>query len=292
MKEGVESCVKFKKLKRRMRLPEWQVIGLLESIWKLCRTSAQAGDIGRHSNEDIAASIEYEEDADELVENLVECGWLDSDPEFRLIVHDWSDHVPNYLKGNFAKHGKTFADQVAKQRKEQPAKQDARQGATKTDQVQPVLTQTNKDDDDQPASDSAPPASSKGSSSSDIDLLEAQMKNRGVAKGRQAVELAVAAGCTMEAITARIIEFDKAEPGVLYNKVAELTPNTNTVFKSRQQSAAERQNALSKQIRDRIRHEIESSWCSGPTRRTDNWTATDLEAEVEKRLMARKNKGA
>jgi len=51
MKEGVENTLKFKKLKRRLSLPEWQVIGLLESVWKLGRTSAQAGDIGKHSNQ-------------------------------------------------------------------------------------------------------------------------------------------------------------------------------------------------------------------------------------------------
>ncbi len=117
MKEGVESTLKFKKLKRRLGLPEWQVVGLLESTWKLCRTSAKAGDIGQYSNEDIAAAIEYAGDADEMIAALVESGWLDEDPEYRLIVHDWSDHVPTYLKGNFAKHGKTFADQSAKQRK-------------------------------------------------------------------------------------------------------------------------------------------------------------------------------
>ena len=123
MKEGTESKVKFKKLKRRLGMPEWQVIGLLEAIWKLARTSAQAGDIGKFSNEDIAASIEYDDDADELVRHLSECGWLDEDEEYRLIIHNWSAHVPTYLKGNFKSHGKQFADQVAKQRAKQVAKQ-------------------------------------------------------------------------------------------------------------------------------------------------------------------------
>lgn len=137
MKEGVESTLKFKKLKRRLGLPEWQAIGLLESIWKLTRTSAQAGDIGRHSNEDIAAAIEYEGDADLMIEALVETGWLDTDPEYRLVVHDWSHHVPTYLRGNFAKHQKTFADVVAKQRKSV-----VKNGATSN--VLPNLTKPNQ----------------------------------------------------------------------------------------------------------------------------------------------------
>lgn len=127
MKEGTESKLKFKKLKRRLGLPEWQVIGLLESIWRLCRKDAQEGNIGRFSNEDIAAAIEYDDDPDELVQALVACEWLDEDPdpEVRLIVHNWSEHVPSYLKGNFAKHKRTFADQAAKQRTQQAAEQSA-----------------------------------------------------------------------------------------------------------------------------------------------------------------------
>jgi hypothetical protein len=137
MKEGTETNVKFKKLKRKLRLAEWQVIGLLEAVWKLARVSAPAGDVGRFSNEDIAASIEYYEDADELIAALVDCGWLVEDEEFRLIVNDWSEHVPTYLKGNFAKHNKQFADVVAKQRAKQVTKQPAKQGATKSSLVKP-----------------------------------------------------------------------------------------------------------------------------------------------------------
>lgn len=116
MKEGTENKLKFKKLKRRLSMPEWQVIGLLEAIWKLTRSSAPEGDIGRFSNEDIAAGIEYDGDADELVNHLVETCWLDEDEEFRLIVHDWSDHVPTYMKGQMKRYKKQFADRAAKER--------------------------------------------------------------------------------------------------------------------------------------------------------------------------------
>lgn len=97
MKQGVETQVKFKKLKLKLQLPQWQVVGLLESIWKLAMSSAQAGDIGRYSDEDIAVCIEYAGDANELIEAMVESGWLDKDPEFRLVIHDWSEHAPTWL---------------------------------------------------------------------------------------------------------------------------------------------------------------------------------------------------
>lgn len=120
MKEGTENTLKFKKLKRRLQMPEWQVIGILEAIWKLGRTSAQDGHIGKYSNEDIAAHLEYAGDADELISALVETGWIVEDKQFRLYFNDWSEHVPTYLKGNFAKHKRKFVDQIVKERDGRP----------------------------------------------------------------------------------------------------------------------------------------------------------------------------
>jgi len=151
MKKDTVSKVKFKRLQRHLKLPLWQTIGLLESLWHCALTNAPDGDIGRLSNDDIAAAIEWEDDADNLVNALVQTGWLDTDDQFRLIVHDWSQHVPNFLKGAYEKHEKQFADEVAKQRAkhdtEQPAKQDAKQPArdgaytpaTYPSQVNPIL---------------------------------------------------------------------------------------------------------------------------------------------------------
>jgi hypothetical protein len=121
--------VKFKRLQRQLKLPLWQAMGLLEALWHCTITNSPDGDIGRLSNDDIAAAIEWDEDADNLVNALVQTGWLDADDEFRLIVHDWSQHVPTYLKGAYEKHRKLFADQVAKQRAKQDIEQGAKQGA-------------------------------------------------------------------------------------------------------------------------------------------------------------------
>ncbi len=129
MKLGTESKLKFKTLKRKLALAHWQCIGLLEALWLATYQNAPAGDIGRLSDSEIAAAIEWEGPADELVAALVECRWLDLDDEFRLIVHDWSEHVANHLAGAFKKHGKTFADIAARDRAKQPAREPARQGA-------------------------------------------------------------------------------------------------------------------------------------------------------------------
>lgn len=116
MKTGTTSLLKFKKLRRRLKLSLWETIGVLEALWQVAFSNTPCGDIGKLSNEDIAAAMEWEGDPDDLVEVLVETGWLDADHEFRLIVHDWSHHVPNFVKGNIEKHRKAFADVVARTR--------------------------------------------------------------------------------------------------------------------------------------------------------------------------------
>lgn len=126
MKMTAPQSLKFSKLKRRLAIPHWQAVGLLESVWLFTQVNAPAGDIGKHANDDIAAGLEWSGSADDLINALVECGWLDWCEVNRIVVHDWQDHVPKYLKGAMAKNGKEFvnvkAKQPAKPRK-QPAKQ-------------------------------------------------------------------------------------------------------------------------------------------------------------------------
>lgn len=150
MKKDAPAKSKFRMLKRRIGKPHYAVVGLLESLWMATQVDASAGDIGRLSNEEIAAAIEWEGDADLLIKTLVDCGWLDADPEFRLIVHDWSEHVPTFIKGAFEKHGKQFADEVAKQRPKhgakhdalEPAKDSAKHGALDGALARPILFQS------------------------------------------------------------------------------------------------------------------------------------------------------
>jgi hypothetical protein len=121
MKAGTESKLKFAGLKRQLRLPFWQVVGVLEALWHTTLRNAPDGDIGKLSNEDIASAIEWDGDADELIAALVKSRWLDTDPDYRLIVHDWSDHCPNYLKGGYTNGHKKFADVAAKERAKPPS---------------------------------------------------------------------------------------------------------------------------------------------------------------------------
>ncbi len=99
MKKDTPQKAKFRRLMRRLGQPECMVAGVLEMIWNVAQHNALAGDIGRLSNEDIAAMIGYPGDADDLIAALVETGWLDEDPQHRLVIHNWEKHAPRWVKG-------------------------------------------------------------------------------------------------------------------------------------------------------------------------------------------------
>lgn len=103
---------KFRLVARDLGIPVFSAYGLIASIWNTTSLRFPRGDIGRLSNEEIAAEIEgYVEDADRLVEVLVKRRLLDQHPEHRLVVHDWSEHADDTVHWKVASIGNgTFAD--------------------------------------------------------------------------------------------------------------------------------------------------------------------------------------
>src|SRR4051812_14365631 len=84
---------KLQRLQRRLKLPRFQAMGLMEALWHFTGRYAPEGDIGRWADEEIAAWVEWPGEPEDLVETLVVCGWLDRDPKRRLLVHDWPEHA-------------------------------------------------------------------------------------------------------------------------------------------------------------------------------------------------------
>lgn len=98
MKRTAMDHSKMKRLVRLLHLPRYAIVGILESLWHLTAREAPRGNIGKLCNEDIAAWIDWEGDADELVKHLVTSGWLDYSNEDRLVVHDWTEHADDTTK--------------------------------------------------------------------------------------------------------------------------------------------------------------------------------------------------
>jgi hypothetical protein len=105
--------VKFRRLVRAIAasvgcsavVAKVRAVGHLELLWHLTMRSAKRGDIGSLDNVEIADEIGWEGDPDEVVAMLVEAGWLDECDRHRLVVHDWHEHCPGFVKRNIDRVG-------------------------------------------------------------------------------------------------------------------------------------------------------------------------------------------
>ena len=113
MKANTTELVKFKKLQRRLGESVRGVIGILELLWKATALQAPRGDIGKFDNEDIAILCDWEGDPDLLVSALVASGWLDESVDYRLLVHDWHEHAPIYVRAGLKAKHQTFLTPTA-----------------------------------------------------------------------------------------------------------------------------------------------------------------------------------
>ncbi len=96
MKPGTTSHPKFRALMRSLSLPQYVVVGLLESVWTLAAQFADDGDLSRFDAHAIADYAGFDGNAEALLTALVECRWLDR-CDNRLLIHDWDDHCPDYI---------------------------------------------------------------------------------------------------------------------------------------------------------------------------------------------------
>lgn len=110
MKREAVGHTKMKRLCRRLDIPQYQAVGVLESVWHTVAREAPRGDIGKLSDEDIALAIDYRGDEAKLIEALVYAGWLDRDSTHRLVVHDWADHADDAVQMKLARGHLFFAD--------------------------------------------------------------------------------------------------------------------------------------------------------------------------------------
>ena len=140
MKRQAFDHTKMNLLMEKLNVPRYVAVGIMESIWYLTAREAPRGDIGKLSNERIAIGIDWRgatnksrrDEADRLVNALVESGWLDRDgPEwstnevltkgergtnevlkryqYRLVIHDWPEHADDAVKKYLKRNNLTWA---------------------------------------------------------------------------------------------------------------------------------------------------------------------------------------
>jgi hypothetical protein len=109
MKRGTPNHPKTKALARKLAVPQYAAIGILESLWHFTAQYAPNGAIGRFSNSDIADAIDFD-DGDKLIQALIECCWLDEHETHRLLIHDWHEHADDAVQMRLARQIDHFAN--------------------------------------------------------------------------------------------------------------------------------------------------------------------------------------
>lgn len=102
--------VKLDRTCRRLDLPVYAVVGVLECLWQLTARECPAGDIGRLPAEDIAIALGWRGDEDDLLEMLLRTEWLDRRADGMLIVHDWPEHCEDSVHAYLCRNLMLFAD--------------------------------------------------------------------------------------------------------------------------------------------------------------------------------------
>lgn len=98
MKRGTPRHPKMRRLAKALDLPLSSAVGIMELLWHFTAEFALEGDVGRHTDQDIADAVGWEGDAEALVTALVDSGWVDRSDTHRLMIHDWLDHCEDWVK--------------------------------------------------------------------------------------------------------------------------------------------------------------------------------------------------
>jgi hypothetical protein len=144
VKEGVQHHVKTKRLQRALAIPLYQAVGVLETLWLMCQSNCDDGRIGKFTDEEIAAYLEWGGDAAELVAALAESGWLDPvEQPWRYEVHDWMENCPEFIWDRIRKRDlrQQRAGKSAEARKIKTYVEDVRQVAGQVREVPGAVRQ-------------------------------------------------------------------------------------------------------------------------------------------------------
>lgn len=110
MKRGATDHPKMLALAQALSGPVYVAVGVVECLIHWTAKYAPRGNVGKWNDDVIARGIGWQGEATVFVDALVFSGWLDADPEHRLIVHDWSEHADDAVQRHLARAGELFAD--------------------------------------------------------------------------------------------------------------------------------------------------------------------------------------
>lgn len=89
-------------------IPLYSAWGLLEGLWIFVGEYSPGGAIGKYPSSAIAKAVEWEGNPDDLIDALVKSGFIDQHDcckEHSLMVHDWDDHISEFIKKRLQRKG-------------------------------------------------------------------------------------------------------------------------------------------------------------------------------------------
>jgi hypothetical protein len=90
-------------------------IGHLELLWAFTGKKAAQGNIGKWPDGSISGACLWAGDPAVFVAALVDSGFLERSAQHRLIVHDWHDHAPRWVKSKLASARLWFVTEPSQQ---------------------------------------------------------------------------------------------------------------------------------------------------------------------------------
>jgi hypothetical protein len=110
VKRGTPEHPKVAHLQQLLRTKKYAAVGVLELLWHFTARFAPRGDIGKFSDDQIAAAVDWGGSPARLIESLTISKLVDESPESRLYVHDWHDHSDDAADKWLARNGLTYAN--------------------------------------------------------------------------------------------------------------------------------------------------------------------------------------
>src|ERR1700687_3950916 len=90
---AVDDHPKLARLKAILKCGRCQAMGCLEAVWHFTGRFTPQGNLGKYSDAEIEAWVEWWGEPGIFIPALVEAGWVDRDQVHRLVVHDWDKHA-------------------------------------------------------------------------------------------------------------------------------------------------------------------------------------------------------
>lgn len=137
-------------LAARLRVEIPTAIGHLELLWAFTGKKSPQGNIGKWPDGAIANACYWRGEPEAFIDALLESGFLDHNETYRLLVHDWPDHAPRWVKSKLKTLGVTFistADQQEGEGTETPPPTESKdnEGDTSDDTSHDTPSETQDD---------------------------------------------------------------------------------------------------------------------------------------------------